>query len=391
MYRCCVLAVLAVAVVLCPSGHAGAKASKPVSVLCMEVDRGIVLHAEHDRIKRPPASMIKLMLMLMVAEGYERNDWTPDTPIPVSARAESMGGTQVYLNAGETWPLGHLMRAVTIASANDAAMAIAEGLWGSEAAYLEAANARALALGMADTVLSGVHGLPPDRGEPFDVTTAYDMALLARACVSSTVIMNLARQREMKFRPEDAVKYNTNKLLWRMDDCDGLKTGYIRAAGFCIAATAKRDGRRLVCIVMGSPSKYGRFQLAEDTMDRYLDDYESVRLLSKGDAIGVSVPVKRGRIDTVAVSPASDVTVDLPRQLLADLSIEAHHPESLKAPLREAAVVGELSVTLGGTQVATAPLMVPDEVLSRGWYLSYEGGVAKWMGLDEKHEAGQVE
>ncbi len=366
---------------MCARAVAGSE--PPVSVLCMEAERGLILHNEYGDVKRPPASMIKLMLMLLVVEGYERGDWHTETPISVSPLAESMGGTQVYLNAGETWPLDHLLDAVTIASANDAAMAIAEGLWGSEDAYLKVANARAKSLGMKDTIINGVHGLPPDKGDPFDQTTAVDMAILARACVDKPAIMDLVGQKEFQFRPEDSIKFNTNKLLWRMEDCDGLKTGYIRAAGFCIAASAKRNGRRLICIVMGSQSKYGRFQLAEDTMNQYFDDYAEVRLLAKGDAIGVSVPVTRGRSDSIAVSPAGDVTVNLPRQLLASLDIAAHHPPSLQAPLQKATVIGELSVSLNGTELSKTPLIVSEAVPSRGWYLSIEEGVARWKGLHE--------
>ncbi len=363
--------------------RAVAGTESPVSVLCMEAERGLILHNEYGDMKRPPASMIKLMLMLLVVEGYERNDWHTETPISVSRLAEGMGGTQVYLNAGETWPLDHLLKAVTIASANDASMAIAEGLWGSEAAYLKAANARAKALGMKDTVINGVHGLPPDKGEPFDVTTAIDMAILARACIEKPAIMEVVRQKEFQFRPEDSIKFNTNKLLWRMEDCDGLKTGFIRAAGFCIAASATRDGRRLICIIMGSQSKYGRFQLAEDTMNQYFEDYAEVRLLAKGDSIGVSVPVTRGRADSIAISPAGDVTVEVPRQLLASVDIAAHHPATLQAPLQKETVIGELSVSLNGTQLSSTPLIVSEAVPSRGWYLSIEEGVARWKGLHE--------
>ncbi len=229
---CCVVVCLGVSA----SVFAAAASAPDVSVICVELDRGLVLYEEHADIKRPPASMIKLMLMLLVAEGYGRGDWTHDTAIPVSALAESMGGTQVYLNAGESWPLGELMRAVSVASANDAAMAVAEGLWGSEAKYLRAANARAGALGMKDTVIHGVHGLPPDNGEDFDQTTARDMAVLAAMCAKEPEIMGLVGQKELQFRPKDATKFNTNKMLWRMDDCDGMKTGFIRAAGFCVTA-----------------------------------------------------------------------------------------------------------------------------------------------------------
>ncbi len=378
--RVVLVTILLVSVHLRPLAAAEAR----VSVLCMEVKRGLVLHAENERIKRPPASMIKLMLMLLVTEGYERNDWTSETMIGVSARAASMGGTQVYLNAGETWPLGHLMRAITVASANDAAMAVAEGLWGSEAAYLKVANEHAATLGMKDTVIHGVHGLPPDKGDPFDVTTAYDMALLARACTEKPTIMALVSQKEFQFRPEDTIKYNTNKLLWRMEDCDGMKTGFINAAGFCIAASAQRDGRRLICIVMGSTSKYGRFQLAEDTMNQYFDDYAEVTLLARGDSIGVSVPVQRGRALATDISPAKDVTIELPRQLLNSLDISAHHPATLSAPLQKEAVIGALTVSLNGTELTSTPLMVAEAVPSKGWYLSIENGHAQWVGLHEQ-------
>ena len=118
-------------------------------------------------------------------------------------------------------------------------------------------------------------------------------------------------------------------------------------------------------------------------MNRLFDDYAEVRLLSKGDAIGVSVPVRRGRSDTAAVSPAEDVMVNLPRQLLASVAIAAHHPAALKAPLQKASVVGELTVSLHGTQLATVPLIVPEAVPSRGWYLSMENGVAEWKGLED--------
>lgn len=370
---------------------AGAKAADSVSVICVEADRGLVLYQDHADVKRPPASMIKLMLMLLVAEGYERGDWSKDRAIPVSARAEGMGGTQVYLNAGEEWPLGELMRAVSVASANDAAMAVAEGLWGSEAAYLLAANERAQALGMVDTVIHGVHGLPPDDGEAFDVTTARDMALLAQTCATKTEIMALVGQKELQFRPKDAKKFNTNKMLWRMEDCDGMKTGYINAAGFCVAATAQRHGHRLVCVVMGSPSKYGRFQLAEDTLNRFLDDYAEIKLLNKGVPLGLDIPVAHGRTLAAAVCPAGDVLVTLPRQLAGAVELSALHPATLQAPLNPETVIGEITVSLNDKTLATVPLMVSQGVEVDGWYLSIEDGVARWNGLDKAALAGSSE
>lgn len=359
-------------------------AAKPgnLSIICLEADRGLVLHEENADVKRPPASMIKLMLMLLVVEGYDRGDWTPETLIPVSKHAESMGGTQVALKAGESWPLDHMMQAIAVASANDAAMAVAEGLWGGEEAYLKAANERAQLLGMKDTVIRGVHGLPPDDRKSFDETTARDMAQLSLACIRRPEIMALTGQRELQFHPDGPVKANTNKLLWRMADCDGLKTGFINAAGFCVSATARRHGRRLVCVIMGSQDKYGRFQMAEDLFNSFLDDYAEIKLLGKGTRLGVDVPVVHGKVDTAAVCPGDDVSVLLPKRLMSEIQVSAIHPEALEAPLSPMEVVGELTVSLNNTTLATVPLLVSDEVQSNGWYLSIRDGVARWKGLE---------
>ncbi|MBL7646419.1 MAG: D-alanyl-D-alanine carboxypeptidase [Candidatus Hydrogenedentes bacterium] len=375
---CCAAAVLAgvsatVAAPANPENH---------SIICMEMDRGLVLYEENADVVRPPASMIKLMLMLLVTEGYERGDWVPETMIPVTERAQGMGGTQVQLKVGEEWPLGKMMQAVAVASANDAAMAVAEGLWGSAEAYLKVANERAKTLGMSHTVIRGVHGLPPSDRKSFDETTARDMAQLALACIQKDQIMALVRQKELQFRPDEPVKSNTNKLLWRMADCDGLKTGFINAAGFCVAATAQRNGRRLVCVIMGSQSKYGRFQLAEDLFNRFLDDYAEITLIGKGAPLGVDVPVYHGKVETASVCAGGDVSILLPRNLMSEVEVSAIHPEKLEAPLSPMSVVGELTVSLNNTTLTTVPLLVSDEVESDGWYLSIRDGVAQWKGLE---------
>lgn len=362
---------------------AAVTAGENISVMCMEADRGLVLYEENADVTRPPASMIKLMLLLLVSEGLERGDWTLDTVIPVTSHAEGMGGTQVQLKAGESWPLGKMMQAIAVASANDAAMAVAEALWGSAEHYLVVANERAQSLGMKHTVIRGVHGLPPTDRKSFDETTARDMATLSLACIKKDEIMALARQKELQFRPDGPVKANTNKLLWRMADCDGLKTGFINAAGFCISATAQRNGRRLICVIMGSQSKYGRFELAEDIFNRYLDDYAEIKLLGKGVPLGVDVPVSHGKVDTASVCPGGDVSVMLPRTLMREVQVSAIHPEKLEAPLGPMSVVGELTVSLNNTTLATVPLLVSDEVESDGWYLSIRDGVARWKGLEK--------
>lgn len=269
--------------------------SPPVSAICIDADSGAVLASDKQHIPRPPASTIKIMLMLLVAEGMDEAKWDGETSITVSRHAQRMGGTQVFLAEGEKWPLDKLMTAVAVASANDAAMAVAEGLWGSKTKYLETANRRARTLGMKATTFNSVHGLPPSRGENPDVTTAHDMALLAKACVAHPTILEWTSQRRFTFRPDYAPYLNSNKLLTRMDNCDGLKTGFIRKAGFCLAATAKRQGVRVVCVVLGHDNSERRFDHARKLMEQGFDKLAESQSDKASQATSPSVATRKQR------------------------------------------------------------------------------------------------
>lgn len=239
----------------------------PLSRFCIVAETGQVLIEENADLVRPPASMVKLMTMLLAVEGIEAGRWRLDTPIYISANAQRMGGTQIFLKAGQTWPLEKLLQAMAVASANDAALAVAEGLFGGKYACLSAMNRRAQELDMDATQFNSVHGLPPDKGEQPDRTTARDMAKLARECIRHPLMLQLTSLREMSLGENSAVATNTNKLLLQMEGCDGLKTGYIRAAGFCLTATAVRNGTRLITVVMGANSNSNRFALTQELME----------------------------------------------------------------------------------------------------------------------------
>ena len=354
----------------------------PQSTICIEASTGIVLEEENADLVRPPASMIKLIMMLLVDEGVEQGKWPYDKAIPISLHAEKMGGTQVYLNYGETWPLIKLMEALSIASANDAAMAISESLWGSEEAYRAAMFERTQSLGMTRTRFYSVHGLPPDPGESPDQTTARDMTRLAQACIQRPNIMQWTGMQELQFRPEDPLKYNTNKLLWRMPDCDGLKTGYIRAAGFCVAATAERNGVRLISVVMGSPSKYGRFNRAEEMMDQGFDEVQPFQVARANQPFGDPVPVLDGK--PAAVTLIAQENLSLPLSDSAREALEYHHSFSgmLEPPLKAGTHIGTVQVQLQGQILGEFPVTIAQDLHFDGWHLSFEKGVAKWEGLD---------
>ena len=337
------------------------------SYICVEADTGAIVSEQLADLRRPPASMIKLVLMLMVAEGIDSGQWTPETMVPVSDKAQHMGGTQVYLNAGESWPLEHLMKAVAIASANDAAMAVAEGLWGSEEAYRDAVGKRTAALGMTNTRFFSVHGLPPDKGEAIDETTARDMATLARACTRLPRLMSWVREKEFQFRPGQAIDYNTNKMLWRMEECDGLKTGFIRAAGYCVTATAKRNDTRLIVVILGSPNSNGRFALAKSLFEEGFSRIRRVRVAQGGQPVSQTVPVPCGSMPLVQLHARQDLWVTVQPAQESALQVVFDAPPTLAPPIAQGTDVGEMWVELDGKALASTPLYVAENVKMDLW------------------------
>ena len=342
------------------SRRAAAPKPKPdVSSICIEAGTGLVIMEENADKQRPPASMVKMIQLLLVTEGLRVGKWTLETPIKVSAKTQAMGGTGVQLKENEEFPLGQMMQAVAVCSANDAAMAVAEGLWGDEKTYLETANKRALELDMRNTKFNSVHGLPPDPGEEPDVTTARDMARLAQFCVLDPTILGWTSQKELQFRPGDPVKKNTNRLLEIMVDCDGLKTGFIRSAGFCLTATAVRDGIRLISVVMGAPSNSNRFVESQKALDTAFGQVTKKRVVAKGAPVGEPVPVANCETPTVSLTAADDLWVVVKHDDADKLKVAPKYPALIHAPLTAGAPVGEVNVELAGKLLGTVALTAP--------------------------------
>jgi len=341
---------------------APAQPPQDYSSLCIIADSGLVLSEHSADTPRPAASLVKMMLMLAVGEGLADGRWTLDTPVVVTPHAQHMGGTQVYLEAGESWTLEQLMPAVAVASANDAAMAVAEALWGSEEAYLAYINERAQALGMTHSRFSSVHGLPPDKGECSDATTARDLAALAQQLLRYPQIMEWVGRQELLFRTGEAIKYNTNKLLWQFDGCDGIKTGYTREAGHCVVASAQRDGIRLIVAVMGYSDGKGRFALAKELLEDGFRQVRRVDCLAEGQALETSVPVENGQTERVYLRAAQPLSVVVREADVPELQVRVNQPERLEAPLAAGTQLGDVQVCLHDRPLASAPLVLAEDV-----------------------------
>jgi D-alanyl-D-alanine carboxypeptidase (penicillin-binding protein 5/6) len=225
---------------------------------------GAILSQENADVVSPPASVTKLMTFLIVHDALQAGTLRLDTPVQVTAEDAKTGGTQVWLDPRESFPVEELLYALMIQSANDAASALARATAGSREAFISRMNARASALGMTHTTFRSPHGLPPASRKisEGDLTSPRDLALLSRELVLHTNVLQYSSTKVRDFgtgvRAQPVVMRNHNHLLGPTTGCDGLKTGFTNAAGFCLAATAQRDAKRIIVVVMGSPDRKTR-------------------------------------------------------------------------------------------------------------------------------------
>jgi serine-type D-Ala-D-Ala carboxypeptidase (penicillin-binding protein 5/6) len=249
-----------------------------VSALVIDADTGKVLFSEQADTVVYPASVLKLMNLLVILKHLEQGKIKLDDMVQVTTEAAKTGGSQVYLDPKEQFPLEELLYALAVQSANDAAVALAVHVAGSKEGFIALMNQQAAELGMKSSHFHSVHGLPPAEGQKPDETTAGDLAILCRELAKRPDALKYTGTRERSFRDNKFIMRNHNHLLGSVDGCDGFKTGYYEAAGFSIAATAKRGGVRVIAIVMGSK-------------DRKVRDAKTSELLAKGFSL---LPAKPG-------------------------------------------------------------------------------------------------
>lgn len=242
-----------------------------VSALVIDADSGETLFEDNGDAVIYPASVLKLMVLLIILERIEANTLNLDEMVQVTNEASRMGGSQVYLDPKEQFSVDELLYALTIQSANDAAVALAIHVSGSKEGFVSLMNQRAAELGMKNTQFFSVHGLPPSEGQKVDQSTAVDLSLLSRELARKTETFRYTGTRERAFRDGEFMMRTHNHLLKSIDGCDGFKTGYFKAAGFSIVATAKRNGVRIIALVLGS-------------IDRKVRDAKASELLAKGFA-----------------------------------------------------------------------------------------------------------
>ncbi|NMB12343.1 MAG: D-alanyl-D-alanine carboxypeptidase [Firmicutes bacterium] len=337
-----------------------------VALLVVAGTNQVLLEKNADKVVEP-ASIAKIMTMLLALEAVEKGESALTDQVLVSPDAEAIGGSQVWLMAGEVFTLQELLKAVAIQSANDAAFAVAEHVAGSVPAFVKQMNRRARELGMENTHFTNVHGLPPDAGEEATVTTAGDINKMAQALLEFPLVLEWTSTWSEVFRSGEpsTVLYNTNHLLREYPGLDGLKTGHTSSAGYCLVATAVRDDVRLVSIVMGTSSDAERRRQTRRLLDYGFKGFTSRRLVEANEIVGEAV-IKNGSPERVKAMAAVALDALVEKGSTDDFQRELQLRPDLMAPLAAGEPIGVLVVTQDNRHLGQVPVVVSQDVRTAG-------------------------
>ena len=330
------------------------------SSILIEASTGEVIYENNADEKLNPASMTKMMSMLLIMEAIENGSLKWDQEIQVSENASSMGGSQILLETGEKMTVQDLFKGVAIASGNDAVVALAEAVAGTEDAFVDMMNEKAKELGLKNTNFKTPHGL--DAANHY--SSARDMATIAKELVKHEKVLEFTSVYEDYLRENTDKKIwlvNTNKLVRFYDGVDGLKTGYTKEAGYCLTATAKKDGMRVIAVVMGEPDSKTRNAEVSSMLDYAFAQYKIDNLLDGSDSIG-KYEVDKGKQRTVNVVPQTDVTVLRKKAEKGGNATYEVKMEALTAPLKKGEKVGTLDIKENGKVIRTINLTVDKDI-----------------------------
>jgi len=319
--------------------------------LLMDYNSGEIILAHNEHEKLPPASITKIMTLLIAMEQLESGKIKLDDKVIVSESASRVEGTSVFLDAGEVQTVENLIKAISIRSANDASIALAVHIAGSEEAFVKLMNEKAKALGMENTNFVNSTGLPADN----HYSTAYDIGIMSRELIKHEKIMpyltTYMEDLEVgKIKRSVQTMVNTNKLIRSYEGCNGIKTGYTSEARHCLSASAKRGDLQLIAVVLGAETSQIRFSEAAKLLDFGFANYESVTIANRGEVIA-NIPVEKGSADLLPIMLERDSHILLPKGSKGKINKEVVYPEHVEAPVKLGDVVGEMVVELDGQVV----------------------------------------
>lgn len=335
------------------------------SAVLMDALTGKVLFAKDPHTLRQPASITKIMTMLLVMEAMERGELALTDVMVASTRARETGGTKIFLETGDEITVEQAMIGMAVESANDAAVVVAEHMGGSVEGFVEMMNRRAGELGMENTRFANPSGLDEEGKET--VTTAYDVALMSRQLLTHPQILTWTTiPWDTQFMGKVYIANKNLKFIQNYPGGDGLKTGWTEESGYCLSATALRGETRMISVVMDTPTYQQRTKDAVNLLDYGFAHWRSQKLYSAGEVLA-TVPTDKGSIPFIELVPSRDVTLILEKNDNREVSTVVHLPKLLVAPFEKGVAVGGLDVFLGNEIIETIDLVTVESVSKAGW------------------------
>ena len=332
------------------------------SFILMDPLSGRVIMEENSHERLPPASLTKMMTAYIVERELDEGRISMSDMVPISVKAWRTGGSRTFVQEGTEVSVEDLLRGVVIQSGNDASVALAEFVAGSEGAFVDIMNQQAELLGMNETRFENATGLPA----PDQFSTANDLAVLARAIINDYP-ENYPLYAEKHFTFNNIRQPNRNSLLWRDDSVDGLKTGHTQEAGYCLVASAKRNDTRLIAVVMGANSSAARAQEVQKMLNYGFRYYQTERLFSSGQEL-MQAPIWGGQADQLSVGILEEIYVTIPRGARGSLESVIELDTVIKAPVSVGEELGRVKVTLDGETVVDQPVLALSDVPEGGFF-----------------------
>ncbi|MED4204281.1 D-alanyl-D-alanine carboxypeptidase family protein [Neobacillus mesonae] len=341
------------------------------SAILLERDTGKILFEKNSKEELPPASMTKIMTMLLIMEAIDKGKLSWKEKIRTSEFAASMGGSQIFLEPGEEMTTKEMLKGIAIASGNDASVAMAERIAGSEEAFVDMMNDKAKELGLKHTVFKNTTGLP----ESGHYSSAYDMAIMAKELLKYEDITKFTGMYEGYLRENTDKKFwlvNTNKLVRFYPGVDGLKTGFTAEAKYCLTATAEKDGMRVIAVVFGAPTSKDRNAQITKMLDYAYSQFQTHPMYKRNQVIS-QAKVSKGQEKIVeAVTSESLSLLTKKGEKTKDVKQKVIIQKNLKAPVKKGDRVGTIKLIRDGKIVLESPLVAKNEVKEASWWTLYK-------------------
>ena len=335
--------------------------SVPAAYILMDYDTGTVLAEHNSDEPRPIASVTKVMTMLLCMEAIQAGKISFDDMVTASEYACSMGGSQIYLEPGEQMSVTDLIKSIAVGSANDACVAMAEHIMGSETTFVEAMNERAKSLGMVNTHFVNTNGLDVEN----HYSSALDVAIMSRELLKHKDIRPFLTIWMDSVRDGKFGLSNTNKLIRFYEGAIGVKTGSTSNAKYCLSSAATRDGLTLIGVVLGAETTGERFETAKQLLNYGFSNYKISTLVNKGENMG-EVKVKKGVKETVSAITGSEFKMLTDKQNGADAEYNVILDEEIKAPVKKGQQIGKIEIVSGGKSIGEVKIIAAEDVIRIG-------------------------